>query len=100
MKCQIVYTGKNKKNVISLLSAESVKVNKYVSQSYSGHIMTLEQKSGTAQKKKGSYMNYSRPDWLCRLFKIIKLLTLCVKNIRPCKYALEIKTINGLHRLV
>ena len=59
MKCQIVYTGKNKKNVISLLSAESVKVNKYVSQSYNGHIMTCEQKSGTAQKKKGSYMNYS-----------------------------------------
>ena len=35
MKCQIVYTEKkkiNKKNVISSLSAESVKVNKYVSQ--------------------------------------------------------------------
>ena len=90
MKCQIVYTRENKKIVISLLSAELVKVNKYVSQRYSGHMMTCKQKSGLPQKKRGSYTNYLRPDWLCRLFKIIKLLILCVKSICPCKYALEI----------
>ena len=50
--------------------------------------MTRARKSGVPQKKKGSYKNYSQPDRLHRLFKIIKLLISCVKNICPCKYAL------------
>ena len=57
-------------------------------------MITCEQKSGfprnlTCQKKKGSYTNCSRPYQLRRLFKIIKLLILCVKNVCPCKYALK-----------
>ena len=40
-----VYWKKGRKLII-LLSAELVKVNKCISQGYSGHMMTCEQKSG------------------------------------------------------
>ena len=46
-------------------------------------------------KEKGSYTNYLRPNRLRKLFKITKLLILCIKNARPFKSALikEKKTL-------